>query len=107
MLSQYPRFVVPAHRFLARRGEPVRECFLIVSGAIERRDGTGRPVRSGPGELVGADAMMGSAPGSIDLLTATETEVIVLDRRELHVALAGSANLRALVDETDHIGVAA
>lgn len=83
----------PAGTILARQGEPGTEFFVVVSGQVRvERDGSA-VAELGPGDHAGELALLTGEPRQATLVTDTEVEVLVFDRREFATLLEVAPSL--------------
>jgi CRP/FNR family cyclic AMP-dependent transcriptional regulator len=73
---------IPTGRVLIRKGDPGRECFVILEGSA-RASIPGKKSRTmRPGECFGELALLDSAPRSATVTAETDMRLVVLSSRE-------------------------
>ena len=82
-------------RVVVRQGDPGREAFLVISGALSvERDN--EPVAVvGPGALVGELALLHNEPRTATVIAASDAQVLALNRREFATVLDSCPTLAA------------
>jgi CRP/FNR family transcriptional regulator, cyclic AMP receptor protein len=74
--------------FIVRKGEPGQEMFIIQSGNVSVRSGSGTEVaRLGKGEFFGEMSVLESSPRDADVIAQGTTRVLVLGPGALFVRL--------------------
>jgi len=73
--------------------EPAHEMYVVIEGELIAEDEAGRSRSIGPGEAVGALAILDEAPSEIDVRVARASRLLRLSRRALHDALRDDPDL--------------
>src|SRR3954447_25733083 len=94
------RVDVPAGKVLMREGDPGREMFFVVSGAVSvQRDGR-EVARLGPGEVLGEMALISEGPRTATATATEPTTLFVLSHGAFHSLMATSPEVnRCVMDE--------
>jgi hypothetical protein len=92
---------VPAGSVICRRGEQGERFYIVQTGSVEVRLGTGPDsvslYRLGPGDCFGEMALLTGEPRSADVLAVEESVLWVLERAQFEAVVSGSLTLlRAL-----------
>jgi CRP/FNR family transcriptional regulator, cyclic AMP receptor protein len=89
-----------AGKVLMREGEPGREFFVIVDGAVRIERG-GKLLRTmGPGEFLGDIALVVERPRTATATVEKDTSLLVLGHREFHSLLDQFPSIRISVLES-------
>jgi CRP-like cAMP-binding protein len=89
-----------AGKVLMRQGDPGREFFVIIDGAV-RIDRDGRVLRTmGPGEFFGDIALVVERPRTATATVETDSRLLVLGHREFHTLMDSFPSIRISVLES-------
>jgi CRP/FNR family transcriptional regulator, cyclic AMP receptor protein len=88
---------VPAGRVLIRKGDPGRECFVILEGLakVSIPGKKGHAMR--PGECFGELALLDAAPRSATVTAETDMRLVVLSSREFWAVMDDNPGVRRKV----------
>jgi CRP/FNR family cyclic AMP-dependent transcriptional regulator len=88
---------VPAGKVLIRKGDPGRECFVILEGSA-RASIPGKKSRTmRAGECFGELALLDSAPRSATVTAESDMRLVVLSSREFWAVMDENAGVRRKV----------
>jgi hypothetical protein len=91
---------VPAGKVLMKQGDPGREFYVIVDGAV-RIERDGKVIRTmGPGEFFGEIALVVERPRTATATVDTDSRLLVLAHREFHSLMDQFPSIRISVLES-------
>jgi CRP-like cAMP-binding protein len=87
----------PAGKVLIRKGDPGRECFVILEGSakVSIPGKKGRTMR--PGECFGELALLDTSPRSATVTAETDMRLVVLSSREFWAVMDDNPRVRRKV----------
>ena len=88
---------VPAGRVLIRKGDPGRECFVILEGSARASIPGKKSSTMRPGECFGELALLDSAPRSATVTAETDMRLVVLSSREFWAVMDENPRVRRKV----------
>jgi CRP-like cAMP-binding protein len=91
---------VPAGKVLTKQGDPGREFFMIVDGAVRIERG-GQLIRTiGPGEFFGDIALVVERPRMATATADADSQLLVVGHREFHSLMDRFPSIRICVLES-------
>lgn len=91
---------VPAGKVLTKEGDPGREFFMIVDGAVRIERG-GQLIRTiGPGDFFGDIALVVERPRMATATADADTQLLVVGHREFHSLMDRFPSIRICVLES-------